>query len=83
MAELFFEKGGAPHPQRTSPIMVPAWKARVEQALGVPIHKIGVNEFKEWDRRGFKKAKEGEYRDFSKAENERLMLKMTGGALRK
>ena len=83
MRLIFFEEGGAPHPDHISPIMVTAWKARVEEDIGVPYHKIGLEEFQEWERRGFAKAKEGQYKEFDEAERNRLLDKSAGSAFRK
>jgi len=80
MAEIFFEKGeapGSPYEEAWS------WQDRVSKDLNVPWHKIGVAEFEEWEKRGFKKARKGEYENFSKEEREREMRLLDGASLRK
>jgi hypothetical protein len=54
----------------------------VSKDLNVPWHKIEVEHFQEWERRGFKKARRGEYENFSTAEKERMMTLMSGASLR-
>ena len=83
MAKILYEDGAAPEEGGISPLMENAWKDRVEKDIGVPWHKINVEDFKEWEKRGFKKAKQGEYREFSEAEKERLTTKSKGCLYRK
>ena len=82
MAEIFFEKGEAPADAGMS-TAANFWKDRVSKDLNVPWHKIGVPEFEEWEKRGFKKARKGEYEDFSKEDMEREMRLLSGASLRK
>jgi hypothetical protein len=80
MAEIFFEKGEAP-PSPYDDAW--SWKDRVSKDLNIPWHKIDVADFEEWEKRGFKKAKKGEYENFSKEEREREMRLLSGASLRK
>ncbi len=82
MAEIFFEKGEAPADAEHS-MGVDYWKDRVSKDLNVPWHKIEVKHFEEWEKRGFKKARKGEYETFSKEERERMMRLHSGCLLRK
>jgi hypothetical protein len=71
MAEIFFEKGEGPEdPARAQGAVY--WKDRVSKDLNVPWHRIGVEHFQEWERKGIKKARRGEYENFSAAEKERM-----------
>lgn len=81
--EIFFEPGAAPSKNKISPAMRVNWTDRVSKDLGVLYHQVGLEEFEEWDRRGFEKAKKGEYRKFSKEQDERMSQIMTGSAMRK
>jgi hypothetical protein len=80
MAEIFFEKGEAP----PSPYEDAwAWQDRVSKDLNIPWHKIDVADFEEWEKRGFKKARKGEYENFSPEDFDRHMRLMDGASLRK
>lgn len=82
MAEIFFVMGEAPE----NPDWARGenyWKDRVSKDLNIPWHKIGVKEFEEWEKRGFPKARKGEYENFTEEEKERMMRLMDGCKLRK
>lgn len=84
MAEIFFEKGEAPADEPWRDIWsVHAWKDRVSKDLDVPWHKIEVEHFKEWEKKGFKKASKGEYENTSELERKRMSRLMSGASLRK
>ncbi len=81
MAEIFFEKGEAPaEPEHSRGH--DAWKDRVSKDLNVPWHKITVEHFREWEKRGFKKARRGDYESFSEKERERFTRLLSGASLR-
>lgn len=82
MAEIFFEKGEAPEDGQYANSQN-YWKDRVSKDLGVPWHRIGVEHFEEWEKRGFKKARKGEYETFSEEERKRMSRMMEGASLRK
>ena len=82
MAEIFFEKGEAPETQEYGSGK-DYWKDRVSKDLNVPWHKIGVDHFREWEKKGFKKARRGEYENPSAAEKKRMSMLMMGVSLRK
>ena len=82
MAEIFFEKGEAPeNPEHARG--ADHWKDRVSKDLNVPWHKIGVEHFEEWEKKGFKKARKGEYENFTEEENKRMLRLLQGASLRK
>jgi hypothetical protein len=82
MAAIFFEKGEAPaNPEHARGDDY--WKDRVSKDLNVPWHKIGVEHFREWEKKGFKKASRGEYETFSDAERKRGLRLLSGASLRK
>ena len=84
MGEIFFEEGAAPaEDDFDASRAVDYWKDRVSKDLGVPWHRVGVEQFEEWARRGFKKAKRGEYVSFSAEEKERMGRLHQGSSLRK
>lgn len=58
-----------------------AWDDRVARDLGIAYHQVGVEEYEEWQKKGFKAYKK-EF-DLSKKERDRLMDLMGGSALRK
>lgn len=81
MAAIFFEKGEAPenpHLADNGP-----WKDRVSKDLGVPWHKVGVKEFEQWDKKGFTKARKGDYENLSVEEKARMLRLLSGASLRK
>jgi hypothetical protein len=84
MKAIFFEKGEAPE-EHTHPFVTSAWKDRVSRDLQIPWHKVGVEEFEMWEKKGFKKARRGEYRfeDFTQEEKDRLSRLSSGCLLRK
>lgn len=79
MAEIFFEEGSAPE----DTTYVDHWRDRVSKDLRVPWHKVWVKEFEEWERRGFPKAKKGEWQHFLEQERKRVMDLHKGVNLRK
>ncbi|RDW91670.1 hypothetical protein BP5796_02835 [Coleophoma crateriformis] len=82
MAEIFFEKGEAP--EDPSDVMAADyWKDRVSKDLNIPWHKVGVAEFEQWDKMGFKKARRGEYENFTQEERDRMLDLMECASLRK
>jgi hypothetical protein len=82
MAAIFFEEGEAPeNPERGDG--KDYWKDRVSKDLNVPWHKIEVEHFKEWEKKGFKKARKGEYDTHSDAERKRMTRLHSGCNLRK
>lgn len=83
MADIFFEKGAKPEMPPNHIIVVDLWKDRVSKDLWVPFHKVGLDEFKEWEAKGFVKAKKGEYSEVSKQQSERFMGLSMGSRLRK
>ena len=50
--------------------------------LGIAFHEVGMEEYEEWQRRGFK-AQVKEHKDLSEQEVKRLRDLATGSALRK
>lgn len=58
------------------------WDDRVAQDLGIAFHEVGMEEYEEWGKRGFK-ADLGEYGNLGKEERDRLMALTQGSALRK
>ncbi|PSK56755.1 hypothetical protein B9Z65_6379 [Elsinoe australis] len=81
--EIFFEKGAAPHPHKISPLLMDLWDDRVSKDLMVPIHNVGVKEYEEWERKGFPRAKQGEFWSVPERQRERLPQLTSGSALRK
>ena len=59
-----------------------AWDDRVARDLGIHFHEVGMEEYEEWQRRGFK-ADPQDFRNLSQEEKDRLMGLMSGSALRK
>ncbi|KAL8850941.1 MAG: hypothetical protein Q9221_004141 [Calogaya cf. arnoldii] len=59
-----------------------AWDDRVAKDLGKAFHEVGMEEYEEWAKKGFK-IKEGEFDDPSEEEKERLFQLQKGSALRK
>jgi hypothetical protein len=80
MAVMFFEPGAAPEGHGLD---CNYWKDRVSKDLGIPFHKIGVEEFEKWEKMGFPKAKKGDYQNPSGAERERMLKLIEGASLRK
>lgn len=83
MAEIFFEKGEAPTDTMKLSSGNGYWKDRVSKDLNVPWHKITVEHFKEWEKKGFKKARRGEYENPTEEERKRMLRLMNGASLRK
>jgi hypothetical protein len=82
MAEIFFEKGEVPeNPEYGGGKEY--WKDRVSKDLNVPWHRVGVEHFNEWEKKGFKKARKGEYENPSEVERKRMLRLMSGASLRK
>jgi hypothetical protein len=82
MAEIFFEKGEAPSDDHFTE-GDEYWKDRVSKDLGVPWHNIEVKHFEEWEKRGFPKARKGEYENPSQEGWKRMMGLISGASLRK
>lgn len=61
--------------------MEDAWEDRVAKDLGKAFHDVGMEEYEEWKRKGFKVDAE-EFEDLSKEEKERLMNLATGSAMK-
>ncbi|KAL8658763.1 MAG: hypothetical protein Q9226_000788 [Calogaya cf. arnoldii] len=59
-----------------------AWDDRVANDLGKAFHEVGMEEYEEWAKKGFK-IKKGEFDDPSEEEKERLFKLQKGCALRK
>ena len=59
-----------------------AWCDRVAQDLGIAYHEVGMEEYEEWHKRGFRAAP-GDFENRSEKEEKRLMRLMTGCAFRK
>ena len=57
-----------------------AWDDRVARDLGSAYHEVGMEEYEEWQKKGFK-AKKGDF-DLSKKEQDRRMDLTSGCALR-
>ena len=58
-----------------------AWDDRVARDLGIAYHEVGMEEYEEWQKKGFKAKKEDF--DLSKDDQDRLMDLTSGSALRK
>lgn len=82
MTEIFFAAGEAPD-NTVDEFAVDYYKDRVSKDLDIPWHKIGVKEFEEWARRGFPKARRGEYTSFTEEEKARMRRLHDGCRLRK
>ncbi|KAK3175298.1 hypothetical protein OEA41_002545 [Lepraria neglecta] len=76
-AVILFGKGA----DDGSVLVEDAWGDRVAKDLGKAFHDIGMEEYEEWKRKGFKVDAE-EFEDLSKEEKERLMDLATGIAMR-
>jgi hypothetical protein len=59
-----------------------AWNDRVSRDLGIPYHKVGAEQFEEWERKGFR-ADPQDFENLGKEEEERLEFLTIGCALRK
>lgn len=59
-----------------------AWDDRVARDLGIAYHEVGMEEYEEWQKRGFH-AEPGEFENPSQEETDRLVRLVTGSALRK
>ena len=77
MRDIFFEKGI----NMPSTDNVDYWKDRVSKDLWVPWHRIGVEHFKEWEKRGFEKAKSDVI--VSEEQRRRMLDLYSGASLRK
>ncbi|KUJ23237.1 uncharacterized protein LY89DRAFT_680024 [Mollisia scopiformis] len=82
MAEIFYEKGEAPKGTEYFQA-VGMWKDRVSKDLNVPWHKIGVAHFREWEKKGFKRVRKGEYLIVPIEQRERMTRLLSGASLRK
>lgn len=58
------------------------WDDRVARDLGIAYHEVGMEEYEQWHKRGFK-IEPGEFDDPSQEERDRVMGLMKGCALRK
>ena len=57
---------------------------RISRDLNIPFHEVGMEEFEEWQERGFRiKPGELDVENLSKAEDDRLCVLATGSAFRK
>ena len=83
MREIFYEKGEAPEKESLPMCAKDAWIDRVSKDLNIPWHKVGPEEFKTWEQKGFQKAKKGEYQEFSDKEKARFLRLHSGCSLRK
>lgn len=84
MKEIFFEKDEAPEDEASlHHCAKDAWMDRVSKDLNIPWHKVGVKEFELWEKKGFKKARKGEYQEFSDKETARFLRLHSGSSLRK
>ena len=82
MAEIFYEKGEAPEdPEHAQGADM--WKDRVSKDLNILWHKIRVEHFQEWEKKGFKKARKGEYATVLVEEKPRMLRLLDGASLRK
>lgn len=59
-----------------------AWDDRVARDLGIALHEVGIEEYEEWQKRGFH-VDSGEFDDISQEEKDRLSELQEGCALRK
>ncbi|EHK96527.1 putative SWI/SNF-related matrix-associated actin-dependent regulator of chromatin subfamily A member 3-like 1 [Glarea lozoyensis 74030] len=85
MKRIFFEPGAAPVEGPESFRDVGFWVDRVSKDLNVPWHRVGVKEFEIWEKKGFRKAKRGEfaYANATMEEKERISRLGEGRYLRK
>jgi hypothetical protein len=85
MAKIFFEPGAAPEDDIYHGSDDMYWRDRVSKDLDIPWHKVGVKEFQTWEKKGFRKAKKGEYSEANatQAERDRMTRLLSGASLRK
>ena len=85
MLDDFFEDGAAPrrNAHDFSLVTIEALKEKVEKDTGILWHRVGPAEVRQWREKGFPRAKQGQYRDFSPEKKKRLMQLATGAAFRK
>ena len=83
--DIFFEGGAAPDVNASDfpSFTIDVIKERVEKDIGVPWHKIGSQEVREWEQKGFTKARKGEYQDFSSEDRKRFLDLHEGCVFRK
>lgn len=55
---------------------------RVAKDLGIPYHEVGIQEYEELHKKGFR-AKPGEFENIPKRESDRITKLATGSAFRK
>ena len=69
MLDDFFEDGAAPRRDAGDFQLTTIWalKEKVEKDIGVPWHRIGPAEVRQWREKGFSRAKRGEYREANTA----------------
>jgi hypothetical protein len=81
MADIFFESGAKPK-NFEAHYFEGALKDRVSKDLGIMWHEVKLKHVREWEQRGFTKAKKGEYEEFTAAYKQRLSDFLQGGSLR-
>ncbi|MCJ1463264.1 hypothetical protein MMC07_001870 [Pseudocyphellaria aurata] len=64
------------------PSTEPTWDDRVARDLGIAYHEVGVEEYEEWQKKGFH-VEAGEFENPSQEEQDRIHKLMVGCALRK
>lgn len=83
MAKYFFDDGEVPGDSAYG-VDVDHWKDRVSKDLNVPWHRIGVEQFIEWENKGFQKVNASEFlSSITKAQRDRMSDLHHGPALRK
>jgi hypothetical protein len=78
----YTEKGEAPEDPRHAR-GADYWKDRVSKDLNVPWHRIGVEHCELWGKKGFPKARKGDYETFTEEEDARMLRMLEGASLRK
>jgi SAP domain len=69
---------------KVSAVTTMAWDDRISRDLGIPFHKVEMEDFEEWYRRGFRAdGREFEASNMSEEEQDRLTELETGSAFRK
>ena len=89
MIKAFFEDGAAPDCEgetygikNYTPLhTVDAIRTRVERDIGVPFHKVGLEEVQKWVEAGNPRAKKGEYVKFTTEETNEFLKKLQGAGL--
>ncbi|KAH8679589.1 hypothetical protein BGZ60DRAFT_400297 [Tricladium varicosporioides] len=84
LRDIFFEPGAKPEGDYHEWSQgVDFWKDRVSKDLQIPWHHISVKEFQMWEKKGFQKAKKGEYQNPTQEEKNRMNVLHEGCNLRK